>query len=888
MKEYLVGLDIGGSHVAGTRVRPHELASGPLVNKPINSTAGAGEIISSVADLIKELTRDLDGRISVGIAMPGPFNYPQGIFEIHGVGGKFGNCFGLHFGEALKTFTGLDKRARFYFFNDAQCFAQGAYRHFALADQNVICITLGTGFGSTFIINGAITGKHENIPASGMFYNEPFKNALADDYFSSRWFLQAYKHATGEAISSVKKLAELAKTDPRALHIFEEFGKNLASFLAPWINRSKSTALIAGGNLTKTWELFGGSFKQHLSGSGADITVHVCHHTEQLIIEGAAFLAQQTKNQMEEQKIRKTSQPILPLKRPATRNSGGYEIFPAFKIKEGTVLTGFETLARELSTEKTVIIDGFGGVIWDNFRENLNMHLDKLGVKPLWFDIRACLKTEDTINTMITGSLNGDDPVFGKRFTGNIQDFFDEYKLNLISPDEDAGMNIVYGTGAALCGWIGKLIYLDLPKNEIQYRMRARSIYNLGSATHYENTQMYKRFYFVDWPVLNEHKKNLLPEIDVIIDEQRVSEISWMHGKDLRTALDQVLKHAFRARPWFEAGVWGGQWMKEKLTGLYQEEINYAWSFELITPENGIVLEQNENLLEISFDFLLYHDNVKVLGKAADRFGYEFPIRFDFLDTFDGGNLSIQCHPRTDYIREHFGETFTQDETYYILDCKPGAEVFLGFQDDIDPEKFRAGLEDAQHNGTELNVREYVQTFPANKHDLFLIPNGTIHASGMNNMVLEISSTPYIFTFKMYDWQRLDLTGKPRPINIGHAFNNLDFDRKGKWVADHLVSKPELIERTGRMSRYLLPTHPEHFYRIERYEFSGEVSITTNGQCHIGMLVEGRAIDIATDDLVQTFHYAETFVIPAAAAEYKLINTGPQTARVVIASVKDE
>jgi mannose-6-phosphate isomerase class I len=212
----------------------------------------------------------------------------------------------------------------------------------------------------------------------------------------------------------------------------------------------------------------------------------------------------------------------------------------------------------------------------------------------------------------------------------------------------------------------------------------------------------------------------------------------------------------------------------------------------------------------------------------------------------------------------------------------------LGFQDDIDPEKFRTQLEDARENGTEMNIRDHVQAFPARRHDLFLIPNGTIHASGKNNMVLEISSTPYIFTFKMYDWQRLDLTGMPRPINIDHAFNNLAFDRKGKWVEDHLLSKPELIESRGSMVRFLLPTHPEHFYRIERYEFSGELSIKTNGQCHIGMLVEGSSVNILTGELLQSFHYAETFVVPAAAVEYKIINTGTEIAKVVIAFVKDE
>ncbi len=131
------------------------------------------------------------------------------------------------------------------------------------------------------------------------------------------------------------------------------------------------------------------------------------------------------------------------------------------------------------------------------------------------------------------------------------------------------------------------------------------------------NTQMYKRFYFVDWPVLNKHKEQLLTKIDCIVDEQRIDEITWMDGDDFRNTLNEILQQPFRARPWFEAGVWGGNWMKKNIVGLNKEEINYAWSFELITPENGIVIEGNECLLEVSFDFLLFFDHNKLLGQSC-------------------------------------------------------------------------------------------------------------------------------------------------------------------------------------------------------------------------------------------------------------------------------
>ncbi|MGF7232783.1 class I mannose-6-phosphate isomerase, partial [Arachidicoccus sp.] len=455
-------------------------------------------------------------------------------------------------------------------------------------------------------------------------------------------------------------------------------------------------------------------------------------------------------------------------------------------------------------------------------------------------------------------------------------------------PDGDADISIVYGSGAALSNWEALLVYVEVPKNEIQYRMRARSISNFGTQQVDSDKQMYKRFYFVDWPVLNKHKEQLLEKINCIVDEQRVDEITWMDGNDFRLALNEMLHQPFRARPWFEAGIWGGNWMKNRIEGLNKEEINYAWSFELITPENGIVIEGNKYLLEVSFDFLLFLDNKKLLGNAAQRFGNEFPIRFDFLDTYDGGNLSIQCHPRTDYIQEKFGENFTQDETYYILDCDQNANVYLGFQNDIDPVEFKTALLDAQNTSVEIQAEKYVQKLQAHKHDLFLIPNGTIHASGKNNLVLEISSTPYIFTFKMYDWLRLDLNGKARPINIDHAFNNLYFDRKGAYVHEKLIAQP-VVEKQWQEGRKInLPTHEAHFYAIDRYEFTGAIEMNTNNQCHLCMLVEGDMVEVMVNTKISTFHFAETFVIPASVGNYSIRYHGSGKAFLIVAYVKEE
>ncbi|MBB6501951.1 class I mannose-6-phosphate isomerase [Pedobacter cryoconitis] len=585
-------------------------------------------------------------------------------------------------------------------------------------------------------------------------------------------------------------------------------------------------------------------------------------------------------------KLRNTGEFIIPGKK-VKNEQGKYDIFPAFNI-EGAINNGFDSLAHWIACQgQHIIIDGYSGVYWDLFIHELDYQLIKNGKTARWINIDTALKSPEKIDVLIQDNLQLADPVFGKLYEGELSDFFDQDKLNLIRPEHDE-FTIIYGCGAALAKLDAKIIYIDVPKNEIQFRSRTGLILNIGDRKSNDPKLQYKRFYFIDWPVLNKHKRRLLAKLDIIVDEQRITEISWIEGKPFRAALDTISKHSFRARPWFEPGVWGGQWMKKNIAGLNQQAVNYAWSFELIAPENGIILENNGKMLEVSFDMLLFNNAKAILGKAANRFGYQFPIRFDFLDTMDGGELSLQCHPTVAYTKTHFGEDFTQDETYYILERQEGSKVYLGFQENINSTAFRTVLEDSFKNNIPVAVEEYVQSFPSQKHDLFLIPNGTVHSSGKNNLVLEISATPYIFTFKMYDWLRPDLNGKPRPLNIDRAFANLDFTRKGEKVTDTLISRQTVIKQGTDWQILDLSTHPDHFYAIHRFEFASTVEADTEGQCHILSLVEGDSIIVKTGELEQEINFAETFIIPADAINYQLINQGKGQAKVLTAFVKEE
>lgn len=590
---------------------------------------------------------------------------------------------------------------------------------------------------------------------------------------------------------------------------------------------------------------------------------------------------------------RVSTQKLAPTTKQPTQ-PGQYDLYPAQPLEGGRIQRGFDNIAQELLDYNCIVIEGYIGIFWSDFCDHLDKALTSSGKKVTWLNVEESMLPSEKIEQRIQPFLGGDDPVFGTRFNGTLKDFFDQKKLTELqlatSQPMGAGeMLIVYGCGAALCNTDAPVMYVDLPKNELQFRSVAGSVTNLGTGQPVSPEIMYKRFFFVDWPVLNRHKQQLLPRVEWIVDEQIPDNPAIMKGNHFREALHEMSRNFFRVRPWFIPGTWGGTWCKKNIPDLPQNAVNIAWSFELIAPENGLMFTSDEYLLETSFDWLMYQEHEAVLGESAHQFGYEFPIRFDFLDTFDGGNLSLQCHPRPDYIRDEFGESFTQDETYYILDCKPEAQVYLGFQEDIAPAFFREKLEASARFNIPVEVDNFVQRYPARKHDFFLIPHGTIHCSGEGNMVLEISATPYIFTFKMYDWLRLDLNGDPRPLNIDRAFKNLNFNRKGNTVAEELICRPIVIEEGEDWKTIHLPTHEEHFYDVHRLEFSGEITRDTAGSCHVMNLVEGQSIILETENGFRTrLNYAETFVIPAAARSYRLINESGREAKVIDAFLKSE
>jgi len=534
-----------------------------------------------------------------------------------------------------------------------------------------------------------------------------------------------------------------------------------------------------------------------------------------------------------------------------------------------------EQLNRHSSLNKRIIaVECYQGVLDDEITLNLKSTLKY----DVWINAKDAMKTEQEILAMTYPDVT-DDRIFGYMTRLNIEDYLDEEKTLALNEQANSadGAVVVYGTGASLIvPGADVLVYADMARWEIQLRMRKKEVNNIGIKNNDEEffTQ-YKRGFFVDWRACDRLKKKLFNRIDYWLDTNKAGYPNLVKGDAILEGMKQAVKQPFRVVPFFDPGPWGGQWMKE-VCDLDRSAVNYAWCFDCVPEENSLLLRFGDTDVEIPSINLVFYQTDELLGdKVHSRFGDEFPIRFDFLDTIGGGNLSFQVHPLTEYIQEKFGMHYTQDESYYFLDVDENADpvVFLGLQDGTVPEEMIADLEAAQRGEKLFDDEKFVKQWPVKKHDHVSIPAGTVHCSGVGGMVLEISATPYIFTFKLWDWGRLGLDGKPRPINIEHGKNVIQWHRDASWVKEHALNLVEELgsgdgwreERTG--------LNELEFIETRRHWFTGKVTHNTNGIVNVLNLVEGH--EVIVESPTNAFspyivHYAETFIVPAAVGEYTI------------------
>jgi mannose-6-phosphate isomerase class I len=560
-----------------------------------------------------------------------------------------------------------------------------------------------------------------------------------------------------------------------------------------------------------------------------------------------------------------------------------YDPEPRYPVCGGAVEIGFDSLAGEIAERRPCVlaIDGPSALGWSRLQGALLRVLAGAGLTARTLDVRDFLVPWDEIRRRTAAAELDGDPSFARLSEGALADLFDELPRRPARGDAD--VTLVLGPGSALVEH-DTLWYADLPKRLSLAAVRAGHAGNLGQPRGQPGSEL--RLLFIDWPLLDRHKQSLARRIDRYLDLSDAERPRSLRGDALRSSLGQLARAPFRTRPTFLPGPWGGQWLRREL-GIATREPNLAWSYELITPEAGVLLGEAERI-EVAFELLIAEQAERILGPGpAERFGLSFPIRFDYLDTLDGGHLSIQCHPSERYMRDTFGWPYTQHESYYVMVTTPGAGIFLGLREDADIDEFRSDAERARTAAREFDPRHYLQAHPAEQHRLYLIPAGTPHASGAGNVVLEISATPYLYTLRFYDWLRRDLGGRLRPVHVDHAFANVDSRRRGAAVRRELIPEPRPVRTGNGWTEFELGSLAELFYAVHRLDFRETVADEAAGRFHVLNLVAGEEVEIETaSGRLHRLAYAETIVVPAAVGAYELRRVRGGPCKVVKAFVR--
>jgi hypothetical protein len=539
-----------------------------------------------------------------------------------------------------------------------------------------------------------------------------------------------------------------------------------------------------------------------------------------------------------------------------------YELEPRYPVIAGAIEHGYAPLAHALLGKAGVVaIDGPAAAPWKRFISELTSALRANGVELHSVDVRDHVLAWTDIERKTDAAALRGDPVFATIHDAPLTSLFEK----LPDPRIEGGVSLVFGPGSATFshGW---LWYADFPKRLGLEAIEAGHAPNLGQPDGARGDV--RRALFIDWPMEDRHRRELSERWERYIDLSDPDEPRSLSATSLSASIKHLVSGPFRTRPTFLPEPWGGRWMSEELGAPGGPRLGLG--YELIAPEAGVLLG-TERPIEVALDLIAAREHVALVGTGTAPVGPAFPIRFDYLDTLGGGNLSVHCHPRTTYMREIFGHRVAQHESYYVMVGGDESRIFLGLRDETDVAEFRNAAEHSLRERGPLDIEKYVQTVPARRHQLYLVPAGTPHGSGEGTVVLEISTTPYLYSLRFYDWLRADLDGGLRPVQLDHAFANLVSNRRGQAVRE-LVPEPIGVREGDGYSEVAFPRHSELPFAVHRIDFERSVPDRTGERFHVLNLVEGDDIEVRTaSGHRHPLSYAETIVVPAAVGAYELV-----------------
>lgn len=540
-------------------------------------------------------------------------------------------------------------------------------------------------------------------------------------------------------------------------------------------------------------------------------------------------------------------------------------------------------------------LDGYISAPFEPVTNQIGRFLVKENISVTYFHTSRLYLEESVLEKKLLENLPQDrtiDPplLYGKLFDEGYEALMDEQSIEdavkqINSFKENGkGVFIISGNGS-LIKTIREIsdirLYLDMTQKRTVLNIKEAKAGNIGFPTPRPYKETLKHAYYVDFEVASALRGEIIQngELDYYLASDNIESIRMIPLASYISICDHLASYPLRCRPVYNEGVWGGFYVKH-LRNLPDAMKNCAWVFDLIPLEVSIALVSNGIELEFPFYGFVQTVGEKLMGtNCVKKFDGYFPIRFNYDDTFHAsGNMSIQCHPDSAYVKKENNELGRQDESYYIVVAGQEAKTYCGFTQDGDVEEFIAKCKLSEKDGKPFDFETYVNYEHSIPGKQFLIPAGTIHASGRNQVILEIGSlTVGSYTYKMYDYVRKDLDGTPRPIHSIHGDAVLRRERKKEWVNKHLIQQPRMVRKNSEGKEIIVGEHELLYFTLRNLLFTERFTDETTDRFHVLSLVEGEKVLIRSlSDPSKFFiqEYLDIIIIPASFGKYEMVNLG--------------
>ena len=573
------------------------------------------------------------------------------------------------------------------------------------------------------------------------------------------------------------------------------------------------------------------------------------------------------------------------------------------------------SIADKVRNEGAIVaFDGYTTTKFDLMVSLLARECDVFGFKIEFVDsYKRTFRSGEEIDAIIDPLLIWDkkiDPtlLYGKVYHGGYIGLMDPAKVEAFKKDVPAlkspgTLVLVYGYGSLvkeLRPLYDVRCWFDITPMNSMLRIRAGEYANLGKKHTGIINRTIRRCYYCDFENAVQLRKELFAKGDLdwyFLDNDRAN-LQMMPFESFADICAQLVKYPFRAKPCYLEGVWGGTYMKEH-RHLPEKMRNAAWVFDFIPMEVSVLVEAGTEKLDINYCSFVHKEGVNLMSeKCVRKFKGYFPIRFNWDDSYHStGNMSIQCHSGGKFNIENYNEFGRQDESYYVVVTGHEAKTFIGFRDDADIPAFFKEIEAADTEHKECDYMKYVSYEESRPGLQVMLPAGTIHSSGRNQVILEIGSlTIGSYTYKMYDYLRLDFDGKQRPIHTKLGEENVAQHRRYSVIhdpnsPDYIVQKPRLADSGEGWQEYILGENPQVYFSLRRLEFEKQCEQDTKGEkFHVLTLVDGSSVRIRSVEHPERYFdldFMEIACVPASMGKYVIENLGKEPIRVHKTCLRD-